>query len=254
MIREATSARLEALAITDHDTFAGYEAALPFATAAGLDLIQGIELSTKFHGAVVHLLAYFLHGTPGPEFSGWLFKQQESRRDRNRRLIDRLRELGIEISLEEVEAIGRSLTGRPHFARILVRKGFATDLEDAFSRYLGEDAIAYVDREDPPAEEAVRLVLASGGIPSVAHPIRLRDDEQTVSGLAEHGLPALEVYHSDHNAASVQRYEAMARRFGLLATGGSDFHGTVKPHIRLGSGMNGNLRVPKEVLDRLRAL
>src|SRR3954452_7707445 len=120
LVAEAKRVGLSALAITDHDTFSGYDMAVPFARNAGLELICGIELSTKFGGSSVHLLSYFPVNPPTAEFRAWLDFLLESRRDRNRRLIEKLRALGLEITLEEVEQKGRTLTARPHFARVLV--------------------------------------------------------------------------------------------------------------------------------------
>jgi len=259
------SARLEALAITDHDTLAGYDLAASLAHAAGLDLVCGIEISTRFHGRSVHLLGYFVNQPPSAEFREWLGELQSSRRDRNRRLIDRLRSLGVEITLQEVEAKGRSMTGRPHFARVLVEKGYVTTLDQAFEDYLDESAKGYVQRREVPMQEGIARVLAGGGVPSLAHPIRVarrvdraasNGDEldQWVEEMRGMGLRALEVFHSDHKPQDVERYRDLARRLNMAVTGGSDFHGANKPRIELGSGFEGNLNIPRSVLDDLRAM
>ncbi len=170
---------LAALAITDHDTFAGYEKAEPIAAAAGLDMLRGIELNSRLNPAIdsdqrhVHVLAYFPSGAPLQKFNAWLTGEQEDRRTRNRRLVEALQNRGIDITLEEVEARGRSMAGRPHFARILVEKGYAANSDDAFQRYIGETAPTYVERESQTTEEAIEIVRAGGGIPVVAHPVRL---------------------------------------------------------------------------------
>ena len=260
------SANLEALGITDHDTLAGYDLAEPLARAAGLELVCGIEISTRFHGRSVHLLGYFAKQPPTAEFREWLLALQSSRRDRNRRLIKRLRSLGLDISLEEVEAKGRSMPGRPHFARVMVEKGYVTTLEQAFDDYLDESAKGYVQRREVPMREGIERVLAGGGVPSLAHPIRVcrrighhanngnEELERWVLEMRDMGLRAIEVFHSDHKAEDVERYLDMAQRFDLGITGGSDFHGANKPHIELGRGFEGNLAVPRSVLDDLRAM
>jgi len=257
---------LEALAITDHDTLAGYDRAEPIARAAGLDLVCGVELSTRFHGRTVHLLGYFVHEAPTREFREWLLALQQSRRERNLRMIERLRSLGLDISIEEVEAKGRSITGRPHFARVLVEKGYAANTEQAFQDYVDESAKGYVQREEVPVHEAIERIAAAGGVPSLAHPIRVarrverglhngHDElENWVAELGEMGLRAIEVFHSDHRPDDVARYAGMAQRFNLAATGGSDFHGGNKPKIQLGRGLEGNLNIPRGVLDGLREL
>lgn len=256
LIDGALAAKLDALSITDHDTFDGYEAAVPIAREAGLKLIRGIELSTRYDSTSIHLLGYFINCEPGPEFLSWLLQLQETRRDRNRRLIARLREFGLEVTLDEVEKKGRSLTGRPHFAQVMVEKGYVPDLETAFRDYLDESAKAYVQRKDPHLSEGISRLRQAGGIPSLAHPVRIfRNDYRRVDALIEamipHGLTALEVYHSDHRPGDVVHYLEIANRFGLAITGGSDYHGANKPRIKLGTGYAGNLAIPYQVLEDL---
>jgi predicted metal-dependent phosphoesterase TrpH len=263
LIQAAAGLKLEALGISDHDTFAGYDQAVPLARAAGLELVCGIELSTKLsfrsgtRSKSVHILGYFLESPPAQEFREWLADLQRSRRDRNRRLAERLQSLGIAVTLEEVEKLGRSLTGRPHFAQILLRKGYVKSLHEAFEVYLGESARAYVERDEPGAAEAIRKVLEAGGLPSVAHPVRLSRNsalvETLIAEMRDVDLRAIEVYHSDHGPREVEQYLALARRYDLAVTGGTDFHGGNKPGISLGTGMNGNVSVPRSVLDDLRA-
>jgi hypothetical protein len=258
LVAEAVRVGLHALAITDHDTMAGCDAALPHARDAGLDLVCGIELSTRYKGQSVHLLGYFPNGGPSDEFRAWLDFLLESRRDRNRRLIAKLQSLGVDITLEDVENKGRTLTARPHFARVLVDKGYVKDLQEAFDVYLDESAKGYVQRQDVPIDEAIERIAAAGGVSSVAHPVRIAKNDwekvaEYVGDFASMGLGAIEVYHSDHSPENVSYYQSLARRFQLGVTGGSDFHGANKPSISLGTGHRGNLCVPDELLDRLRA-
>jgi hypothetical protein len=252
---------LEALAISDHDTFAGFDQALPIARSGGLDLVCGIELSTRVPGSrvrTVHLLGYFLHQPPSADFRAWLDELIAGRRDRNQRLIESLHEQGVDINLGEVERLGRTLTGRPHFARVLIDKGYVSTFDEAFRRYLGETAPTYVERFAPYVEAAIQRVIDAGGLPVLAHPIRLgyRDpeaEEKFIGGLRAAGLRGIEVFHSDHRPADMERYAGIARKYNLAVSGGSDFHGDVKPQISLGTGHNGNLNIPKSVLDGLRA-
>jgi 3',5'-nucleoside bisphosphate phosphatase len=265
LVELASSLRLDGLSIADHDTFAGYEAALPLASAAGLDLLCGIELSSRYYlppnGAhrTLHLLAYFPAGPPSETFGRWLKDLQEDRRDRNRRLVAALQSRGIDISLEEVENLGRSIAGRPHFARLLVQKGHARNAEEAFRLYLGENAPTYVERESPTTQQAIGLVAEGGGVPVVAHPVRLSISDpglerKVLEELKASGLGGLEVYHSDHSAALQSYYLRLAEELDLLPTGGSDFHGDAKPGVQLGRGIKDNIRVPRRFLDRLREL
>jgi predicted metal-dependent phosphoesterase TrpH len=254
LIEEAVRAGVETLAITDHDTFAGYDQALPAASAAGVELVCGIELSTKLHGRSVHLLGYFLDAGRLEEFRDWVLELQASRRERNVRLAARLRELGFDITLEEAEALGRGMTGRPHFARIMVEKGYVKNLRQAFDEYLDESAKGYVYRREPQFAEGVKQIRKAGGIASLAHPVRVNGNVPVLMPeLCAAGLNAIEAYHSDHGPLETELYLELAGRYGLLVTGGSDFHGEIKPGVNLGTGCGGNLRIPPDLLDRLRA-
>ena len=243
------------LGITDHDTLRGFDEAVPVARQAGIELICGIELSTKLHGQSVHLLGYFLNEDHGLEdFRNWVLDMQASRRDRNIRLVARLRELGFDITLEEAEARGRGLTGRPHFAQLMVEKGYVSSLQQAFDEYLDETAKGYVYRREPQFSEGVERIRNAGGIASLAHPVRVRADVPSLlPELCDAGMNAIEAYHSDHSPDNTAEYLGLAQRHGLLITGGSDFHGAVKPAVRLGTGCGGNLNIPGDLVDRLRA-
>jgi 3',5'-nucleoside bisphosphate phosphatase len=254
LVSEAAKNGVDVLSITDHDTFAGYDSAVADARSAGIELLCGIELSTRLHGQSVHLLGYFPHNGGPHGLREWVEEMQATRKDRNARLASRLRELGFDITLEEAEARGRGMTGRPHFAQIMVEKGYVSSFRQAFDEYLDESAKAYVYRREPQFGEAVERIRAAGGVSSLAHPIRVNGDVPALlPELCEAGLKAIEAYHSDHGPQETCMYLELARKHGLLVTGGSDFHGAIKPEIRLGTGYNGNLQVPREVLEKLRA-
>jgi 3',5'-nucleoside bisphosphate phosphatase len=260
----ARDAGLEALAICDHDTLGGYDAAAPLAAASGVDLVCGIELSTRWRRAgdgrcpPVHLLGYFLDGAPGAGFRQWLDELQKTRHDRNRHLVERLQSLGVAITMDEVRPFGRRLPGRPHFARLLVEKGYARTIEEAFKQFLGEFARAYVARESPEPAEGIRRVIEAGGTPCLAHPKRLarmgaKKKAQAIEEMVGAGLRAVEVYHSEHTRRDIERYTELAQRYSLAITGGSDFHGANKPNIVLGMGSTDRIGIPSEVLENLRA-
>jgi predicted metal-dependent phosphoesterase TrpH len=252
LIAEAARVAVNTLGITDHDTFAGYDLAIAAARGSGVNLICGIELSTKLHGRSVHLLGYFFKPELLPDFRRWILDLQAARRDRNVRLVARLQELGFDITLAEAEARGRGMTGRPHFAQLMVEKGYVKDLREAFDEYLDESAKGYVYREEPLFAEGVERIRQAGGIASLAHPIRVKGDIRALMPeLCASGLNAIEAYHSDHTAADTQLYLELARQHGLHVTGGSDFHGAVKPGVMLGSGA-GNLQIPDDLVERLR--
>jgi predicted metal-dependent phosphoesterase TrpH len=253
LIAEARRVGVRTLAITDHDTFAGYDQARAHAREAGVELLCGIEVSTKLDGQTAHLLGYFLGDGDLTELRQWLLEMQKSRRERNLRLVVRLRELGIEITLEEAQARGRGETGRPHFAQILVEKGYVATVQQAFDEFLGESAKGYVDRLEPQFAEGVERIRKAGGIASLAHPVRLKDDfAAMLPAMREAGLNAIEAYHSDHRPEDTETFLALAAQYGMRVTGGSDFHGSVKPGLELGTGRGGNLRIPEDLVERLR--
>jgi hypothetical protein len=244
---------LSSLAITDHDTVEGYDAAAPHARETGLDLVCGVELSAKFHDRTIHILGYFLEQPPGEAFRGHLSCLQTARRERNERLVERLRQLGLSVRLEDAQRLGRSQTGRPHFAQLLVQKGYAPDIRAAFDQYLDEAAPGFVERQDPSLENVLRWIHEAGGISSWAHPGRfLRqaklDVEALFSELAAKGMNAIEAFHTDHLPEEAARFEQTARKLSLGVSGGSDFHGA------RGRAQLASLQLPGSLLEDLRAL
>jgi hypothetical protein len=169
-----------------------------------------------------------------------------------------LQSLGIDITLEEVQALGRHQTGRPHFAKVLLQKGYVASLQEAFDAYLADHAKAAVEREEPSLHEGIEHIAAAGGLPSLAHPVRLeqgRDSEALrvlIRELIPCGLQGIEAYHSEHSASDTERFCSIAQEFDLAVTGGSDFHGDNKPSISLGTGHRGNLNLPYSLLEEMR--
>lgn len=263
LINEACASGLEALAIADHDTLAGYDAALPVANEKGLELVCAVELSTRPEPSCpgkrersVHVLGYFLTGAPSAEFRTWLETQQASRRKRNTDLIARLNQLGVNICLGDVEVYGRNQVGRPHFARVLQEHGYVSCYQEAFDRYLADEAEAGVERDEPTLEEGIRRIVDGGGLASLAHPVRLSqrgcDLEALVRTLMAAGLQGLEVIHSEHSPAHTAEYETLSRELDLIPTGGTDYHGENKPGIRLGTGIDGNVSLHYDFLNQMR--
>lgn len=145
------------------------------------------------------------------------------------------------------------MTGRPHFAQLMVEKGYVRSVREAFDEYLDESAKGYVWRREPEFAEGVERIRKAGGIASLAHPVRVRGDVPALlPELCDAGMNAIEAYHSDHGRRDTELYLKLAEQYGLMVTGGSDFHGAVKPGVRLGTGCEGNLRIPKDLVDRLR--
>jgi predicted metal-dependent phosphoesterase TrpH len=255
VVRLAGQCDLAGLALTDHDTIAGIPEAAEEARRRGIAFLPGIEISCTYPSpGTMHLLGYGID--PGSPVLLDLTRQLIAARDnRNPRIIAKLNELGVAISMQEVEdEAGGDVVGRPHMAAVLVRKGYVSSIKNAFDKYLGQGAAAYFDKERLSPARALELIRDAGGISVLAHPIQLRtgnDAELTrvIKDLVDLGLGGLEVIHSDHDAAHVEKYAALADRFGLLKTGGSDFHGSNKADIALGVA-NGR-RVPREWMDEL---
>ncbi len=256
LVKEAARVSLQALAITDHDTFAGYDQAIECARRASIELVCGVELSTKYRQRSVHLLGYFLNQEPTQQFRRWVKNVEISRNERNNALAEVLRTRGMEITLEEVAARAGKIIGRPHFAAVMVEKGYVGTIQSAFDLYLNESGTCFVSREEPAFEEAIAQILASGGLPVLPHPGRFTAVpeilEEDLIRMQNCGLRGIEVHHSDHGATEVESYSKVAAKLGLAVTGGSDFHGSAKPRVSLGSGIEGNVRVPMSILDDLR--
>lgn len=252
----ALKAGVRVLAITDHDTIQAYQVIRDSARNHGVKLLCGVELSTHLPGCQrsVHLLGYF-PSEPAVAFCSWLQELQRGRARRNAELLARLQELGLDIQWDEVRALAQRQVGRPHFALVLLRKGYVKTLKEAFERYLAESGLAWVDRDEPSLEVALKQVRLAGGLTSLAHPVRIsRDWEYLARIVAEHvshGLEAIECFHSEHSEEDVQRLLSMAQVQGLGVTGGSDFHGDSKPEIELGTGRSKNLCIPVYVAEQL---
>jgi len=226
LVALAARANLRVISVTDHDTVAGLAEAREAATAHGLRLVNGIEVTAVEQSRDVHVLGYFID--PENEALGrFLETQRADRVNRVREIGARLKALGCEIDVEAIIAtsaalLGRSL-GRPLIADALVAKGLALDRRDAFDRLLGNDGPAFVPRCGSSVARVSAIIAEAGGIASLAHPVLLRDDA-VIPGYAA-GLSAIEVRHREHDAAAEERYRALARELNLSVSGGSDFHG-----------------------------
>ena len=266
LVRLAVREGIEALGIADHDTLAGYDAALPASAECGLELVCAVELSTRpgepnlpgKRQPSVHLLGYWLLSPPSGKFRCWLESQQESRRRRNLELVAKLEQLGVPVSLHEAEIYGRTQVGRPHFARVLCDKGYVSNMQEAFDLYLADEAKASVERDEPTLEAGIQQITESGGMAALAHPVRLPQRGDELAGLLERlidsGLQGLEVFHSEHSPSNTAEYSQLARRFDLIPTGGSDFHGENKPRIRLGTGIDSNISLSYSFLENMREM
>lgn len=266
LIREAQAAGLSALALTDHDTVAGLEEAAAEAERLGVEFVPGVELSAESPGYPLHLLGLWLPLRPAG-LAGVLEDLRRKREERNHAIIERLRERGLKVTYAELEALaaegsdeadeGRSV-GRPHIARLLMAKGYVTHIQEAFARYLGSWGSAYVPKAKLTAERAIALLKAEGALAIMAHPclvnLSLTALERELSRYRDMGLDGLEVYYTEHSDQQTRDYLRLARKLGLAVTGGTDYHGAIKPDIKLGRGKGkGKLKIPYSVLADLKA-
>ncbi len=252
----AHKAGITALAITDHDITNGIPEAMKIGADLGIEVIPGIEISSQWEGGELHILGYFLDWQD-PALNRHLAGLRASRHRRNPLMVRKLNELGLELTYEEVRALaGTESVGRPHIARLLLEKGYVRSAKEAFDRYLGNGKAAYVPRELPEPAEAIGWIRAAKGVPVLAHPTWVRLDETSLLTLCETlkaaGLMGIEVHYSTHKRAQTEEYLNIAKRLGLLVTGGSDFHGLTKPDIQVGVG-RGGLKVSSKLLEPLRA-
>jgi hypothetical protein len=253
-VRLARETGLAAIALTDHDTTAGLEEALAEGEKLGIRVVPGVELSTMQDGVEIHVLGYFLDWPDG-RWQERLRSQRDARMRRGRMIVERLAELGMPVTWEEVEraAAGRAsggAIGRPHIAAAMVGRGYVSSVAEAFERYLGSTGAAYVRVPRPTPLEAVGWIHEAGGAAVIAHP-GLYGRDELVEALLEAGADGIEAYHSDHGPDDEARYAAMAARFGVIATGGSDYHGARGGEVF--HGPLGGRTVEIAVVDRLEA-
>lgn len=263
LVEYAIEKGLTAFALTDHDTTDGLDEAISYANALRAEgkadvpeVIPGIELSTNIEDTEVHVAGLFID-KENPEFRSYLKEFVASRNLRNVKMCAKLTEIGIPITAEELEsAFPNCILTRAHFASWLREHGYVSSNKEAFDRYLGKRCPCYVRREKITPQKAIALILTAGGIPVLAHPIlyRLSDArlEALVATLKEAGLMGIEAIYSTYEPSEERQIRRLAKKYDLLLSGGSDFHGTNKPRIDLGVGL-GRLYVPDELLENMKA-
>jgi hypothetical protein len=260
VVSHAHQLNLKAIAITDHDTVVGSKEALRSGIPPSLGFLTGVEISSTpppfYPGSgSFHLLGYSIR-LDDPQLNRTLEKLQQARQNRNPAIINRLNELGISITLDEVlREAGEGQLGRPHIAQLMVKKRAVASIDEAFDQFLGTGKPAYVDKQRVECFKAIEIILDAGGVPILAHPGLLdyktegRLDE-LIGKLKKAGIQGVEVYYSGHTPDQTRLYAELAKRHELLMTGGSDFHGAIQPDIEMGSG-HGDLIVPYELFEKL---
>jgi 3',5'-nucleoside bisphosphate phosphatase len=255
LVRHAKEKGLAAIALTDHDTVDGVKDALEEGERIGIEVIPGIEISVDYKPEM-HILGFFFNKNEYTNIRKELGLIRQGREDRNKKIISKLNELGVNITEEEVKnVVSGDITGRPHIARVLIAKGYAKTMDDAFDKYLSKDGLAYFSRFELKPIDGIKAIKNAGGIPVIAHPVFLRksydDMDKLLKELKGYGLAGIEAIYSENSKEDTGNLLRLAIKHQLLVTGGSDFHGTYKNGLELGIG-RGNLKVPYELLEKLK--
>ncbi len=258
LVREAKKIGLSAFALTDHDATEGLDRAIACGESEGVEVVPGIELSTSYLGKDIHVLGYYMD-YHNERFQEQLKEFRDSRDARNEEMFRRLRERGFEKITTEalLEAFDNPVITRAHVAKFMMECGYVKSREEVFQRYIGDNCPCYVERKKISPNQAVKLITEFGGIPVLAHPLLYKFGTETldalVASMKEDGLKGLEVIYSTYNNREQRKLKELAKKYELVVTGGSDYHGTNKKDIKFGVGM-GNLFVPADCLENIKSL
>jgi len=259
LVREAERVRLSALALTDHDSISGLERFMAACSQGIVRGVPGVEISVDCNpsDATMHILGYFIDPA-NTELNEHVNRLRDGRQHRNEEILKRLNAMGIMLTMNEVSSFaGENNVGRLHFAQALVARGYVRTTQEAFDKYLAKGKSGYANRLRFKPLGGVEMIRKAGGIAVLAHPFTLKLGKQAmadcVSELVQGGLQGIEIYYPQHSPKLIRQYLDLAKQFHLVATGGSDFHGTPMPDVKLGRGF-GVLDVPNAVLEQLDAL
>ncbi|MCJ7774222.1 MAG: PHP domain-containing protein [Desulfobacterales bacterium] len=260
ILDQALDSNIAAIALTDHDTISGSKEAIRIGPPPEVKFLTGVEISANPPvsfpcSGSFHILGYAID-FEDPSLNQMLEKLQQARKNRNPRILETLKELGMPLTMEDVQAVvGDGQMGRPHIARVMVTKGYVGSINEAFDKYLGKGKPAYVDKYRMESDQAIELILAASGIPVLAHPglVEPTTDlpfENLIQTLKSMGLKGIEVYYPEHTPESMNEFITIADQYNLLMTGGTDFHGALKPDLKMGFG-KGDFFVPYELYEKL---
>jgi predicted metal-dependent phosphoesterase TrpH len=248
LVAAAKEAGLDCIALCDHDTVEGVGPAIAAGNEQGLEVLPGIELSTEYCGREVHLLGYLID-CQNQALREKLDFLKNNRIRRIYEIVDKLKDMGVRLNPDAVFSLAPVGTvGRLHIARAMLKEKLVASLDEAFGRFIGDRCPAYVCGFRLGPEEAIGLIKQAGGISVMAHPYSV-DRDELIPQLVAAGLEGLEAYYPEHTQAMVNFYLDMAKRYHLLATGGSDYHGDAKPAVKIGA-----VRVPYELVERLKSV
>ncbi len=246
LISESIRSGLSAIAVVDHDTVDGIAPAIKIAKVRNIEVLAGIELTAEYDGLEVHILGYLID-YKNKNLIDKLEFLKKNRIERIYKIVDKLKNMGVMLEAESVFDIARGGTvGRLHAARAMVNAGLVSSIAEAFRKYIGDKCPAYVCNSRFSPIEAIKLIKEVSGIPVLAHPRSLKNDE-LIPKFVDFGLMGLEVYYSEHTQAMVNFYLGLAKKHNLLVTGGSDCHGKAKPEVKIGS-----VKIPYEFVEKLK--
>lgn len=246
LIAKSKKAGLSAIAVVDHDTVEGVAPVMQIASEEKLEVLPGIELTAEYEGSEIHILGYLID-PKDKTLLGRLENLRKIRIERAYKIVDKLNGLGLALKPEKVFDIAKEGTvSRLHIARAMVKEGISSSVFEAFQKYIGDRCPAYVLGFRISPEEAIKLIKDAGGIPVLAHPYTLNNDELILKFI-DWGLEGLEIYYPEHSQAMINFYLGLAKKYNLLITGGSDCHGAAKPEVRIGS-----VKVPYELVEKLK--
>jgi predicted metal-dependent phosphoesterase TrpH len=246
LINECEKTGLAAIAIVDHDTIEGIEPTIEIAKTKNIEVLSGIELSAEYNGLEVHILGYLID-CKNPLLQEKLNNLRKIRIERVYKIIDKLKGIGISLEPRTVFDIAKSGTvGRLHIARALLKEGRVGSISEAFQKYIGDKCPAFVLGFRFSPKEAIRLIRDVGGIPVLAHPYSLNNNDLIIEFI-KYELMGLEVYYPEHSQSMINLYLSLAEKYDLLVTGGSDSHGIAKPEVRVGC-----IKIPYDLVERLK--
>jgi len=254
LITHAKSAGLSAVALTDHDTTDGIKEALRAGELLGIEVIAGVEISAVSEGET-HILGYNID-IDEPTLKSTLQRLKELRLENNRRTAEAIQKLGFDVTIDDARALSpRGILGRAHFAKVMMNKGYVSSVKEAFDLYLQKGRPAYNSLRLLEPEDAIRIIHQAGGKAFLAHlhltKLSGKELDQYVARLAKAGLDGIEGYYTDYTEDMEKEYRALAKKYSLLISGGTDFHGTNKPHISIGNGY-GQLQIPYSIVEDMR--
>lgn len=252
VVDTAIDCNLDVIALTDHDNILSYQIALDYVKKKGynLEIIPGVEINTIYKGYEVHILGYFMD-TENSDFQTLIKNQQQARIEQTTKIVELLnKKAGIRIKFEDISALvaPKGSIGRPHIARAITSAGGVANVMEAYSKYINDTSPVYVPRKTVSPHDAVEIINEAKGIPVFAHPIDVDISDQLTKELVSYGLRGIEAYHRKHSPAVVEYFSTLAEKYGLIITGGSDFHA---PSINHGSILMGKNFVPSWVYDQL---